>query len=59
MKVYPTEFECLDHDTPIFKVKAFDGEYAEVKIGTPINVALWDEIAPLIRDCLVQMKLED
>ena len=59
MDVYPIEFECLDHDDPIFKVKAFDGKYAEIKIDTPINVALWDQIAPLIRDCLVQMKLED
>ena len=59
MKVYPTEFECLDHDTPIFKVKAVNGEYAEVKIDTPVDARTWREIAPLIETCLVQMNLED
>ena len=59
MKVRVNEFECVENDTPIFKVTNFDGEAAQVQISTLVNVALWDQIAPLILDCLVQMKLED
>lgn len=56
--VYPTKFEAYDADSGMFKVEAFDEGGAEVKIDTIVNVALWDEIAPLIRECLVQMKFE-
>ena len=59
MEMYPTEFECLDHDTPIFKIKIFDRECAEVKIDIPVDVPMWDRMAPLIREALVQMKLEN
>lgn len=46
-------------DMEIFRVEAFDESAANVYIDTVVNVAMWDEIAPLIRKCLVDMELDD
>ena len=59
MKVYPTKFEAYDVDMQIFRVEAFDADTANVYIDTLMTVELWDEIAPLIRKCLVDMELGD
>ena len=60
MDVYPTEFKCFDYDgEPIFMVRSPHEGAAQIQIDAFIDVEAWDQIAPLIRDCLVQMKLED
>lgn len=61
IECYPTQFEAHDTVTndALFKVKTFDECCAEVTISTVVNVELWDEIAPMIRQCLVAMKLEN
>ena len=56
--VYPTKFEAYDNDDGMFKVSMFDSGGAEIKIDTVCNVKLWDEISPLIRQCLVDMQFE-
>lgn len=57
--VYPTTFEAYqDHDLAVFKVEAFDEFSAQITISSVVSLAEWDEIAPLIRQCLVDMKLE-
>lgn len=57
--VYPTKFEAYDNDLQegIFTVEAFDDCAANVKISSILDVAMWDEISPMIRKCLVDMKL--
>lgn len=56
---YPTKFEAYqDGDLPVFKVEAFDEFSAQITISSVVSLAEWDEIAPLIRKCLVDMKLE-
>ena len=57
MNVFPTKFEAYESESPIFSVEAFDEATATVKIDSVVDVALWDEIAPLIRKCLVDMRL--
>ena len=59
IKVYPTKFEAYDMDMQIFRVEAFDESAANVYIDTVVDVAIWDEIAPLIRKCLVDMEISD
>lgn len=59
IKVYSTKFEAYDMDMEIFRVEAFDEAAANVYIDTVVNVAMWDEIAPLIRKCLVDMEIGD
>lgn len=57
--VYPTKFEAYqDGDLAVFKVEAFDECSAQITISSVISLTEWDEIAPLIRQCLVDMKLE-
>lgn len=57
--VYPTTFEAYqDHDLAVFKVEAFDECSAQITISSVISLEEWDEIAPLIRQCLVDMKLD-
>lgn len=58
--VYPTIIECVDPEikVEVFTVKAFDECAAEVKIDALVGVTQWDEIAPLIRQALVDLKLE-
>lgn len=60
LKVYPVHFECVDLDVKqdMFSVKAFDECCATVKIDCVLTLELWDEIAPLIRECLVKLELE-
>ncbi len=54
MKIYPTSFEAYDDiNEPLFKVEMKDVDLANVTISTAVNVELWDEIAPAIRQCLV------
>ena len=57
---YPVKFEAIFTEScnGVFKVTAFDECCATVEIDAPMNVAVWDEIAPMIRQCLVDMKLE-
>ena len=57
LKVYPTKFEAYETGDAIFQVEAFDESAATVKIDTVLNVEKWDEIAPLIRKCLMDMEL--
>lgn len=57
LKVYPTRFEAYEAGDAVFQVEAFDESAATVKIDTVLNVEKWDEIAPLIRQCLVDMEL--
>lgn len=57
MKIYPTKFEAYDIDMQIFRVEAIDESAANVYIDTVVDVSTWDEIAPLIRKCLVDMEL--
>lgn len=59
IKVYPTTFEAYDEDMQVFKVEVFDENYAKVTINDLMNVNIWDEVSPLIRQCLVDMKLSD
>ena len=59
IKVYPTKFEAYDMDMQIFRVEAFDEAAANVYIDTVVDVSTWDEIAPLIRKCLVDMEIGD
>lgn len=57
--VYPTTFEAYqDGDIAVFKVEAFDECSAQITISSIVSVTEWDEIAPMIRQCLVDMKLE-
>lgn len=57
--VIPVKFEAYDDmNDGVFQVEAFDEAAATVTISTVVTVALWDEIAPLIRQCLLDMKLE-
>ena len=58
IEVYPTTFEAFDGEVLIFKVEVFDENLANVTITDLMNVKTWDEISPLIRQCLVDMKLE-
>ena len=58
IKVYPTKFEAYDGADSIFNIEAMDEAAATVKIPTCVNVAMWDEIAPKIRECLVAMELK-
>ena len=60
MKIYPTKFEAYDEAlNSMFRVESFDECSATVTIETVVNVASWDEISAGIRDCLVQMQLEE
>lgn len=55
----PTAFEGYDEIAEgAFIVRAADEAAAEITISTYINVNLWDEIAPLIRQALLAMRLE-
>ena len=56
--VYPTKFEAYDDDYRMFKIDANDGVTATITITAPCDVNEWDRIAPVIRQCLVDMKLE-
>ena len=58
IEVYPTTFEAFDDEILIFKVEVFDEYLANVTISDLMDVKTWDEISPLIRQCLVDMKLE-
>lgn len=54
----PTAFEGYDENEGAFIVQAMDGAAAEITISLYVNVHSWDEIAPLIRQALLAMKLE-
>ena len=58
--VYPVKFEAVDNEMreTVFTVETFDESAATVDIKTVLNVSLWDEISPLIRQCLVDMNLD-
>jgi hypothetical protein len=60
LRMVPVEFECYDVDMKelVFTVKAFDESSANVEIKTLVNVAAWDEMAPMIRAALVALDLE-
>lgn len=51
-------FEACESGNLVFTVECFDEASATISIKQVINVARWDEIAPLIRQCLADMKLE-
>jgi len=57
--MYPIRFECVDNETDdlLFIVEMFDNKAANISIKTLVNVELWDEIAPLIREALKGMDL--
>lgn len=59
IEVYPTTFEAYDDGVLVFKVEAFDECYAKVTIKDLMDVKTWDEISPLIRQCLVDMELSE
>lgn len=52
--MYPTMFEAVDEmgDT-VFHIKCFDEAVSSISIEYTANAALWDEIAPLVRQALV------
>lgn len=58
IEVIVTKVVAYQHGERVFTVECFDDETAKIDIREVINVARWDEIAPLIRQCLVDMKLE-
>ena len=59
MNVIPIKFEALINGYEmIFQVESFKMNSAVVEIHVPMTVALWDEVAPKIRECLVAMNLE-
>lgn len=58
IKISPVAFEAYDESLLMFKVEAFDEATASVKIDTLLDISMWDEISPLIRQCLVDMQLE-
>ena len=58
MSMTPVAFEGYDTTDLCFKVVAFDGHSAEITIATVVNVYMWDQMAPLIRQALVDMHLE-
>jgi len=58
IEVAATKFEGYEDCDGIFTVECFDEATAKVIITDLVNVARWDEIALLIRQCLVDMKLE-
>ena len=58
MRMVPVAFEGYDMTDVCFKVVAFDANSAEITISTVVNVYLWDQMAPLIRQALVAMDLE-
>lgn len=57
IEVAPTKFEGYEDADGIFTIEAFDEATAKVIITDLVDVARWDEIAPLIRQCLVDMRL--
>jgi len=57
IEVAPTKFEAYEGSDGIFTVTAFDEAAANVIITDLVNVARWDEISPLIRRCLIDMRL--
>ena len=59
MNVDPVKFEAYDGTESLFNVEMFDGDCATVNISSAMTVALWDEVAPQIRECLVAMKLSE
>jgi hypothetical protein len=58
IEVSATKFEGYEGGDGVFTVECFDEAAAKVIITDLLNVARWDEIAPLIRQCLVDMRLE-
>jgi hypothetical protein len=58
VEVYPSQFEAYMDGFEVFNIKSMDEATATLEIKSGVNVELWDEIAPKIRDCLLQMKLE-
>jgi hypothetical protein len=58
IKTYPTKFEGYENNEPIFSLSAIDEYGAELKVSTILNLHIWDELAPIIRECLSQMNLE-
>ena len=58
IKISPVAFEAYNEIGLMFKVEAFDEYTASLKVDTLLDVSIWDEISPLIRKCLVDMKLE-
>jgi len=58
INVYPTRFEAYEGvDTQMFRVEAIDEHAATVTIDTVVDLNTWDEIAPLIRQCLFDMSM--
>ena len=59
IEVYPTKFEAYqDGDLAVFRVEAFDEFSAQITISSVVSLTEWDEISPLIRQCLVDMQFD-
>lgn len=59
IEVYPTTFEAYDDEILMFRVELFDEYLASVDIKYLMDVNTWDKVSPIIRQCLVDMKLSD
>jgi len=54
----PKRIECIDEDGEVvFSVEAIDDGGADVTITELMSAAKWDQIAPLIRQALVDLRL--
>lgn len=58
MKLYPTKFECVNEDLPIFKIEAFDECSAKVSMAHITNAAEWLEVSAKVLEALKAMELE-
>ena len=60
LDIYPTRIECVDETGDlVFSVESFDEYVASLAVKATLSVADWDQIAPLIRQALVDLRLVD
>lgn len=59
LDIYPTRIECVDDaGEKVFSVEAFDTSTASIDVPYVLTPAQWDQIAPLIRQALVDLRLD-
>jgi len=58
LDIYPTRIDCeRDDGALMFRIKTYSETAAEIVMPTPMNASQWDQIAPLIRQALVDLRL--
>jgi hypothetical protein len=58
LDIYPTRIECVDETgEKVFSVESFDASTASIDVPGLLTYAKWDQLAPLIRQALVDLRL--